>query len=98
MVTKKASHPNTLLYNVQLERARKKYLVQGQLDDGKEGTVALGSPDEQTQDDPQIALQAKSCDVLEVAEQTGEGSQKEHTDRQGLKEAGEAVAAGAERL
>jgi hypothetical protein len=44
-ITKKASHPNSLLYSAQLERAKQKYLVQGQLGDGKEGAVALGSPE-----------------------------------------------------
>jgi hypothetical protein len=44
-ITKKASHPNALLYSAQLERAKQKYLVQGQLEDGKEGAVALGAPE-----------------------------------------------------
>jgi hypothetical protein len=44
-ITKKASHPNALLYSAQLERAKQKYLVQGQLGDGKEGAVALGAPE-----------------------------------------------------
>jgi hypothetical protein len=44
-ITKKASHPNQLLYGVQLERARVKYLVRGELGDGKEA-VALGAPEE----------------------------------------------------
>jgi uncharacterized low-complexity protein len=42
-MTKMASHPNSLLYNIQLERARQKF-VQGQLDDGKGGAVTLGAP------------------------------------------------------
>jgi hypothetical protein len=44
-ITKKASHPNTLMYGVQLERARVKYLVKGELEAGK-GAVELGAPDE----------------------------------------------------
>jgi hypothetical protein len=44
-ITKKASHPNALLYSAQLERAKQKYLVQGQLEGGKEGAVALGAPE-----------------------------------------------------
>lgn len=44
-ITKKASHPNALLYSAQLERAKRKYLVQGQLEGGKEGAVALGAPE-----------------------------------------------------
>jgi len=45
-ITKKAAHPNTLLYNVQLERAKNKYLLRGQLGDGLDGTVALDAPKE----------------------------------------------------
>jgi len=44
-LTRKASHPNALLYEVQLERARVKYLVNGELEDGK-GAVELGAPEE----------------------------------------------------
>ena len=46
-VTKKAAHPNSLIYSVQLERAKQKYIVQGQLESGAEGTVALGAPEEE---------------------------------------------------
>ncbi|KAN0090189.1 hypothetical protein V8E51_018768 [Hyaloscypha variabilis] len=44
-LTRKASHPNGLMYGVQLERARVKYLVKGELEDGK-GAVELGAPEE----------------------------------------------------
>jgi hypothetical protein len=43
-ITKKASHPNGLLYGMQLERARVKYLVRGELEGGKEA-VQLGAPE-----------------------------------------------------
>lgn len=49
-ITKKASHPNALIYNVQLQRAKEKYLVQGQLEDGKEEAVALAGPGEKGQE------------------------------------------------
>jgi hypothetical protein len=46
-VVKKSNHPNTLLHNLQLARAKQKYLVQGQLGDGAEGTaLELGAPEE----------------------------------------------------
>jgi len=43
-ITKKASHPNALIHQIQLERARSKYLVQGRLGDGLEGVVSLDAP------------------------------------------------------
>jgi hypothetical protein len=47
-VAKTAKHPNALLYQFQLERAKKKYLAEGkQLGDGLEGVVALGAPKEE---------------------------------------------------
>jgi hypothetical protein len=49
-ITKKAPHPNALLYTVQLERARQKILLQGQLDDGKEGAIALGAVEKEGQE------------------------------------------------
>ncbi|KIN03530.1 hypothetical protein OIDMADRAFT_177687 [Oidiodendron maius Zn] len=45
-VTKKASHPNALIYEIQLARAKHKHLVQGQLEDGEEDAVALPAPKE----------------------------------------------------
>ena len=42
-ITKKASHPNGLLYGMQLERARVKYLVRGELEDGK-AAIELAVP------------------------------------------------------
>jgi hypothetical protein len=44
-ITKKASHPNGLLYGMQLERARVKYLVRGELEDGK-AAIELAVPEE----------------------------------------------------
>jgi hypothetical protein len=44
-ITKKASHPNGLLYGMQLERARVKYLVRGELEDGK-AAIELVVPEE----------------------------------------------------
>lgn len=45
-ITRKSSNPNAFVYQVQLERARQKYLVRGELDDGKASAVALGAPED----------------------------------------------------
>lgn len=47
-LVKAASHPNSLLYAVQLEQARVKYLVKGELGDGKEDAMALEAPREKS--------------------------------------------------
>ncbi|OBT55008.1 hypothetical protein VE04_05329 [Pseudogymnoascus sp. 24MN13] len=44
-ITKKSSNPNALIYQLQLERSKQKYLVQEQLGNGMEGAVALGAPE-----------------------------------------------------
>lgn len=44
-ITNKSSNPNALIYQLQLERAKQKYLVQEQLGSGAEGAVALGAPE-----------------------------------------------------
>jgi hypothetical protein len=46
-IAKKSMHPNALVHKVQLERARQKYIVRGEIGDGKEDAVALGAPEEQ---------------------------------------------------
>jgi len=46
-VVVKSSHPNSLIYQVQVERARKKHVERGLLEGGQqEGVVALGAPEE----------------------------------------------------
>ena len=44
-ITKKSSNPNALVYQLQLQRAKQKYLVQEQLGNGMEGAVALETPE-----------------------------------------------------
>lgn len=44
-ITSKSSNPNALIYQLQLRRAKQKYLVQEQLGDGTEGAVALEAPE-----------------------------------------------------
>lgn len=62
---------------MQLGRARQKYLVQGQLDDGKEGAVALGAPEEegreQEREQEKAALEMENGNGLEAAEPVSEG-------------------------
>lgn len=48
-ITKNASHPNGLLYGMQLERARVKYLVKEELEGGTQA-VALDAPKEKVQE------------------------------------------------
>ena len=44
-ITRKATHPNSLLYQVQLEKAKRDVEKKGGLiGDGKEGAVLLGDP------------------------------------------------------
>ena len=44
-ITQKSKNLNALIYQLQLERAKQKYLVPGRLGDGVEGAVALGAPE-----------------------------------------------------
>jgi len=92
LITKKASHPNSLIHQVQLERARKKYLVQGQLDDGKEGAVALGAPEEEGQEQSNAALEVEKVNGSEVSERDGEkvkGKAENDRDRVDEEDTGE---------
>lgn len=43
-IAKKSQNPNTLIYQLQLQRAQQKYLVHERLGDGSEGAVALEAP------------------------------------------------------
>jgi hypothetical protein len=82
-ITKKASHPNALLYGAQLERARVKYLVRGELEDGKEA-VAVGPPEEE------MGVEgAEGTDRESGAEETVEGEEgavKEEKETDGAKD------------
>lgn len=85
-MTKKASHPNSLVYQVQLERGRKKYLVQEQLDDGQESAVALGAPQEEEREQDQnrdlAKLEAESeCGLEAVLREGAEGKEGEDTEQ-----------------
>ncbi|KAE8441454.1 hypothetical protein EG329_004947 [Mollisiaceae sp. DMI_Dod_QoI] len=93
-IAKSASHPNALLYKTQLERAKQKYLVQGQLGDGKEDAFMLGSPEEeiQKQERGQKTLKTKEgirSNGLEEEAETQSGRGLEHDDdKEDITEAG----------
>ncbi|KFY15256.1 hypothetical protein V492_02123 [Pseudogymnoascus sp. VKM F-4246] len=44
-ITNKSSNPNALIYQIQLQRAKQKYLVQEQLGSGTGAAIALGAPE-----------------------------------------------------
>jgi hypothetical protein len=50
-IAQKASHPNDLVYKLQVARAKQKYLVQERLGDGREDTVALQAPKEELEEE-----------------------------------------------
>ena len=78
-VVKRSNHPNSLVYQVQVERARTKYVERGLLEGGQEeGAVALGAPEENGE-------KAKpKMGSGEAAEGVGEGVER----REGGKDAG----------
>lgn len=80
-ITKKASHPNGLLYGMQLEHARVKYLVRGELEDGK-GAVELGAPSEEPGKDGEKGKEKDG----EKAPSEGEGGKEEGSADGGGKE------------
>jgi len=88
-ITKKAAHPNALLYQVQLDRAKKRHLIQGQLGDGLAGVVALKPPEEggeadiegeRSRRDEAVATQK---DVEDVSGAVGNGEGVEEKGKDG---------------
>lgn len=45
-ISKKASHPNSLIYSVQLLKAKQKYLVRGEIGVNEESAISLAAPDD----------------------------------------------------
>jgi hypothetical protein len=68
-------HPNALLHKVQLERARQKYIVRGELGDGKEEAIAIGAPEQQKAELERhaVELSSSSGEVTGVEDQRMEG-------------------------
>lgn len=79
-ITKKSSHPNALIHKVQLERAKLKYLVQGQLDNAEESTIALGAPEEEEQEQER----RKAVFVMEGGNRSEPAKQKVKKSKRGL--------------
>ncbi|KFX94621.1 hypothetical protein V495_01385 [Pseudogymnoascus sp. VKM F-4514 (FW-929)] len=83
-ITKKSSNPNTLIYQLQLERAKQKYLVQEQLGDGTEAAVALGAPESKNGENDAKqklgALDREQQSHSEAAEGNNEGIQSREAD------------------
>jgi hypothetical protein len=101
-ITKKSSHPNTLIYEIQLERARQKLFVQRQLDDGKDDAVALEAPrgdvQEQTRECEKTALGLDNGNGIKAAVQDGEaGKEEDAKSRPNQEDGGNAVSGGPNR-
>lgn len=83
-ITKKSSNPNALIYQLQLQRAKQKYLVQEQLGNGMEGAVALGAPETENREKDSgpetVALDREQQNGLEAAEGNDEGIKSREAD------------------
>ncbi|KFY25504.1 hypothetical protein V493_04643 [Pseudogymnoascus sp. VKM F-4281 (FW-2241)] len=83
-ITKKSSNPNALIYQLQLQRAKQKYLAQEQLGDGIEGAVALGPPDggtgEKVSEPETAALDREQQSGPEAAEGNNEATKFREAD------------------
>jgi hypothetical protein len=76
-ITKKSFHPNSLIYDVQLARAKQKHLLTDQLGDGIEIVVALGEPEKveskQNQEPETSAREIQRVNKSESAGRDGDG-------------------------
>jgi len=88
-ITKKASHPNSLIHGVQLERARQKYIVRGELIDGKEDAVALGAPKEERQE--RVEEKGSKPEAAGPEEEGGEGRAEAETGQGDGEDAGQSA-------
>lgn len=83
-ISKKSSHPNVLIYQLQLQRAKQKHLDQGQLGDGTEGAVALGAPEsengEKGSEQETHALNIERQSVRDAQEGSNDGIQRRDAD------------------
>ncbi|KFY64522.1 hypothetical protein V496_03211 [Pseudogymnoascus sp. VKM F-4515 (FW-2607)] len=66
-ITKKSSNPNALIYQLQLQRSKQKYLVQEQLGNGTEAAVALGAPESENKE----KASRLETEVLDREQQSG---------------------------
>jgi hypothetical protein len=93
-VLKKSNHPNILIHNIQLERAKQKYLVQGRLGDGFDSALEIGPPEEESktlEDGQHLVSEAASGKETEkkVIENVKSSEEKKQT-----KEVGEDAGSG----
>ncbi|OBT65980.1 hypothetical protein VE03_03178 [Pseudogymnoascus sp. 23342-1-I1] len=78
-ITKKSSNPNALIYQLQLQRAKQRYLVQEQLGNGTQAAVALGAPESECENGEKVsrpettALDREQQSSPEAAEGNNEG-------------------------
>ncbi len=83
-VVKKSSHPNALVYKMEVQRATQKHLVRGELADGEEDAVALGAPAEDGQDQERkrgsSALEMEKESGSETTDREGEGAKRAQKD------------------
>lgn len=85
-ISKKSSHPNVLIYQLQLQRAKQKHLDQGQLGDGTEGAVALSAPEsenrEKGSESESHALDIERQSRCDAAERSNDGIQRRDADEE----------------
>lgn len=68
-ITKSATHPSSLLYNVQLESSRKKYLGLKLLENGKEDMLELGAPGKDVRESSIVErMEEERGSALEIVE------------------------------
>ncbi|KFX92440.1 hypothetical protein O988_07276 [Pseudogymnoascus sp. VKM F-3808] len=100
-ITKKSSNPNTLIYQLQLERAKQKYLVQEQLGDGTEAAVALGAPEskngEKDLGQESAALNREQQSHSEAAEGNNENIKSREVDGERARTHGDDAGGGGEK-
>lgn len=71
-ITKKASSPQSLIYSIQLERAKQKYIVRGELD-GPESAIELGAPEANAKEQKGTGVELSRGAGLEAGSSNGEG-------------------------
>jgi hypothetical protein len=72
-ITQSSKNPNALIYQLQLERTKRKYLVPGRLGDGVEGAVALEAPEcERREKELERELNIKEQSGSESGSEAGE--------------------------
>ncbi|EPE35735.1 hypothetical protein GLAREA_05072 [Glarea lozoyensis ATCC 20868] len=94
-ILKKSNHPNILVHNIQLERAKQKYLVQGRLGDGGDIALEIGPPEKESKklDDGQNVV-AEASSGKEPEGTMIEDNEKKLEEKEQTKVVGEDAGAG----